>query len=366
MEQSLYILIICSIACSILGVFLVLRNLSMVTDAISHSVLLGIVLAAFMVNNLSSIWIVVGAAIFGVLTVISIELLIKTRLVKNDASVGIVFPLFFSIGVLLVSTIGRDFHLGVDCVLMGEVIFAHLKTQNFLGISVPVSMVNLSIVLLINLAFVIVFFKELKLSSFDPEFSKLAGLGSGMLFYALMTLVSVTTVVSFESIGAILVIAFMVAPAASALLITKNLKFTLVLASVISSISCVIGYYVSTALNVSMSGVTAFVMGLIFVIILMFSHNGVIYQTYSKMIKRRELVADTFVIHLSSHIECKDEEHGVDRIKHHLKWSDKKVKKVSSILKKKKLIRINTKENIYELSEKGIEKAKILRKKWNI
>lgn len=108
MIESLYILIITAAACSILGVFLVLRRLSMVSDAISHSVLLGIVIGFFITKDLRSVWLIVAAALFGVFTTMAIEVLIKSRRVGEDAAVGIIFPLFFSIAVILITRFARN------------------------------------------------------------------------------------------------------------------------------------------------------------------------------------------------------------------------------------------------------------------
>ena len=137
MIESLYILIITAAACSILGVFLVLRRLSMVSDAISHSVLLGIVIGFFITKDLRSVWLIVAAALFGVFTTMAIEVLIKSRRVGEDAAVGIIFPLFFSIAVILITRFARNVHLDTDMVLMGEVIVAPFNRTTVLGISLP-------------------------------------------------------------------------------------------------------------------------------------------------------------------------------------------------------------------------------------
>ena len=163
--QTLLVLLVTAIACSIIGVFLVLRRLSMLADAISHSILLGIVLAYFIVKDITSVYLVFGAAIFGVITVFSIESLSKTKLVKNDDAVGIVFPMFFALAVILITKYARNVHLDVDIVLMGEVIMAPLNTVNFLGVEIPKSLLQMSIMGLINLAFIWIFFKELKLTT---------------------------------------------------------------------------------------------------------------------------------------------------------------------------------------------------------
>jgi manganese/zinc/iron transport system permease protein len=121
-QQMLITLLITGIACAILGCFLVLRKLSMITDALAHSILLGIVLAFLITKDLNSPILFIGAGLFGIFTVFSIELLSSTRLVKSDDAVGIIFPLFFSLAVILISTFARNVHLDIDIVLMGQVI----------------------------------------------------------------------------------------------------------------------------------------------------------------------------------------------------------------------------------------------------
>ena len=232
MIESLYILIITSLACAVLGVFLVLRRLSMVSDAISHSVLLGIVIGYFVTKDIGSVLLIIGASLFGVLTTVCIELLIKSKRVTEDASVGIIFPLFFSIAVILITRYARNVHLDTEVVLIGEIILAPLHRINFLGLSLPKALVQMVFVLLINAAFIAVFYRKLKISSFDPVYAGVAGIAGTGLYYVFMALVSFTAVSAFESVGAILAIAFFISPAASAYLISKDLKITIFLAAV--------------------------------------------------------------------------------------------------------------------------------------
>ena len=197
MIESLYILIITAAACSILGVFLVLRRLSMVSDAISHSVLLGIVIGFFITRDLRSVWLIIAAALFGVFTTMAIEILIKSRRVGEDAAVGIIFPLFFSIAVILITKFARNVHLDTDMVLMGEVIVAPFNRIDILGLSFPKALVQMSVVLVLNIAFIILSFNRMKISTFDPVFSAVSGIGVGVLYYIFMGLVSLTCVAAF-------------------------------------------------------------------------------------------------------------------------------------------------------------------------
>lgn len=259
MIHALIVLILTSIACTLLGVFLILREQSMITDAISHSVLLGIVVGFLITRDLGSPLLLIGATIVGFITAILIEGLARTNLVKKDDAVGAIFPIFFSIAVLLISKYARNTPLSTDMVLMGEVIYAGLNTINIGGIDISVSAIKISIVLLLDLAFIICFFKELKLSTFSEEYAKVMGLPIGGLFNALLCLSSLTSVVAFDAVGGILVISFFVTSAASSLILTKRLTDTLIVASLFAIINSVIGFVLSLKLNCSMSGMVAFI-----------------------------------------------------------------------------------------------------------
>lgn len=141
--EVLLIMILTAAACSILGVFVVLRQLAMVTDAITHTVLLGIVVTYFLVRDIDSPWLFVGAAIVGVLTTVLIEVLLRIGIVQNDAAVGVVFTFLFALAIVLVSKYARNVHIDTDTVLMGEVIFAPINRTLFLGVSVPKALIPL-------------------------------------------------------------------------------------------------------------------------------------------------------------------------------------------------------------------------------
>ena len=351
--QTLLVLMVTAIACSLIGVFLVLRKLSMLADAISHSILLGIVLAYFIVKDITSVYLVFGAALFGIITVISIEALSKTKLVKNDDAVGIIFPMFFALAVILITKYARNVHLDVDVVLMGEVIMAPLNTMNFLGFEIPKSLLQMSIIGLINLAFIVIFFKELKVTTFDPEFAKIAGFSGGLLFYSLMTLTSFTTVVAFEAVGAILVISFLIAPAASAYLISKNLKTMILLSVAYSIINSILGFVFAIYYNLSISGMTATVAGITFFITFLLNRNGLLMRILRRKKKHEEFKKDTFMIHVGNHeLEANSkEELGVTTIYKHLSWKKEDIDKYGQILIDENKLRIE--EGIYKLTEKG-------------
>jgi len=356
--ESLFVLIATATACALLSPFLVLRKLSMVSDAISHSVLLGIVLAFFIVKDVGSPLLIAGAALFGVITVFAVEFLSGTGLVKNDDAVGIVFPMFFALAVVLITKFARNVHLDTDIVLMGEVIIAPLNRTEFLGMDLPKAFVQMGILFIVNLLFIIIFFKELKITTFDKGFAKLAGFSSVALFYALMTLSSLTAVTAFDAVGAILVVSFLITPGAAAYLISKDLKVMIAISVGYAVINSVLGYVLSLLMNVSMSGMTAAVAGVTFLITFLFNREGLITAIFIRLKRKSELKPELFLTHIGNHSGKKEEleELGLGSIRDHLKWKQTEVDKIVGRLIRRGLIRIDINKNIYDLTEKGREK----------
>lgn len=252
--------------CAIPGVFLVLRRMSMTSDSITHTILLGIVLAFFAVNDLSSPVLLFGAALMGTVTVWLTELLTKTRLVSEDSATGIVFPLLFSIAVILITRYAGSAHLDTDSVLLGELAFAPFDRMIVFGTDIGAKGLYISGGLLaLNIIFVSVFFKELTVVSFDPVLAAVMGFSPAVIHYSLMTAASLTAVGAFESVGSVLVTAFMIAPAAAAYLLTDDLKQMLVLAVLIGASSGLLGYHTAMLFDVSIAGSMACWTGIFFV-----------------------------------------------------------------------------------------------------
>ena len=368
MIESLYILIITSLACAVLGVFLVLRRLSMVSDAISHSVLLGIVIGYFVTKDIGSVLLIIGASLFGVLTTVCIELLIKSKRVTEDASVGIIFPLFFSIAVILITRYARNVHLDTEMVLIGEIILAPLHRINFLGLSLPKALVQMSFVLLINIVFIAVFFRKLKISSFDPVYAGVAGIAGAGLYYVFMALVSFTAVSAFESVGAILTISFFISPAASAYLISKDLKITILLAAVYALVNSCIGYFLAVKFNVSMSGMCALVSGLTFMITIAVYPGGIITKMIRYIKNKNRFSRELLILHIDNHTGKKNAlgELGYSTIREHIAWSDSKLKYVLDKLIKKGYVYRAKERGVYSLTETGKKLSDDIRKHYGL
>ena len=281
--------IIVAASCSIPGVFLVLRRMSMMADAISHSILLGIILAFFLVKDLSSPFLIIGAAASGVLAISLIEAVNRSRLVKKDASIGIVFPFLFSVAVILLSKYARNVHIDIHSVLLGEIAFAPFDRFIVSGMDLgPRSAYVMGSILLLTLFFISFFYKELKVSTFDESFASSIGSRPRLIHYLLMAVVSFTCVGAFDAVGSILVIALIVIPPCCAYLLTDSL-FRMILLSVVFGISAAVsGFWVANWLDVSIAGSMAFMCGVFFFAVFLFSPQRGLFGIMRE--KRRQKV----------------------------------------------------------------------------
>ena len=257
--------VVVAVACALPGTFLVLRRLALVSDAISHSILLGIVLGFFVTGNVNSPLLLVGAALVGVLTVVLVGVLQRTGLVREDAAIGLVFPALFSIGVILISRYADGVHLDIDAVLLGELAFAPFDRLVFWGWDWgPTSLAVMSVILALNVLAIAVFWKEVKLATFDPALAVALGFTPALVQYGLMSLVSLTAVGAFDAVGSILVVALMIAPPATAYLLTDGLARLLVLAAGFGAASALGGYWLAYLLDASIAGAMATMAGAFF------------------------------------------------------------------------------------------------------
>jgi manganese/zinc/iron transport system permease protein len=258
-----------AIACAIPGTYLVLRRMSMMSDAISHSVLPGIIIAFLIVLDRSSPLIILGAALSGLLMVYLTELISRSKLVKTDASIGLVFPGLFSIGVILISMQMSSVHFHEHSVLVGDITLSALNNLVIDGVDYgPKSLYILGSVILINLLFIIIFFKELNITTFDTQLSAVLGFKNLTLHYLFMTIVSITAVASFDAAGSILVIALFIVPAATAHLFTRTVISMIIWAIIFAIISSISGFYLSIYFDAAVSGGIAVMCGVVFLVTL--------------------------------------------------------------------------------------------------
>jgi manganese/zinc/iron transport system permease protein len=311
-------------ACALPGAFLVLRRVAMLSDAISHAILPGIAVAFFLTEDLASPLLIAAAAGTGVLTVALIEALSRTRRVKEDAAIGLVFPVLFAVGVVLIARHASDVHLDVDAVLLGELAFAPFNRLEVGGADLgPQGLWVMGTILVLNLLFLLVFWKELKLSTFDAGLAAALGFAPAALHYALMTLVSVTAVGAFDVVGSILVVALMVAPPAAAYLLTDRLPVLLALSVGIGATCAVAGYAAARALDTNIAGAMATTAGLAFgVAFLAAPERGLVAQAVRRHRQRRRFAATMLAVHLLHHEHGPDAEREcrVSHLEEHLRW----------------------------------------------
>lgn len=318
------IAIVTAAACALPGTILVLRRMSMMSDAISHTVLLGIVIGFFVTEDLTSPFLVVGAAIVGVLTVALVSLLERTRLVKEDAAIGLVFPVLFSIAVILISRYAGDVHLDTDAVLVGELAFAPFDRFIVFGRDIgPRGLYLMLGILIINTLFITIFYKELKLTTFDTGLAAALGFAPALLHYGLMSLVSLTVVGAFDIVGSILVVALIVTPPAAAYLLTDDLGRMFGLSAFFGGLSALSGYWLAFSLDASIAGSIATMAGVLFAMVFVFApERGLLSAARRRERQKWEFAVTMLVIHLFNHENTPHalEESRFVHLREHMRW----------------------------------------------
>ncbi len=437
---------------AVLGTFLLLRGMSLTSDAISHTVLLGIVVAFLVLTtffnqepDLSSPWLIIGAALAGVATVVLTEAIYRSGLVKQDAALGLAFPLLFALAVIIVSRYVQDVHMDEDAVMIGEIGVAWADTNSHcfdncetvtitaddpraeiarqctncreLAISPrdeqaefaerctncgeyspaqawqaglvenepvlvfwPKSITVMLLIAIISVLFVILFFKELKLSTFDPALAAALGFRPTLLHYALMVTVSLVAVGAFQAVGSILVIAFFIIPPAAAYLLTDNLARMLLFSSLIGAAGAYFGYDLARGSFLGLFQVDSILAGLnnVFSLGLLEEWNSSIsasmvlmiffffcaawifspkYGLVSTMLRRRSqqqsFENQIVLAHINNHegTSSEHEELAVESLYHHFRWSPRKTKRLLNQLQTGNYIHVL--QNEVHLTSKG-------------
>lgn len=263
--------ILVAVTCSIIGCFLVLRKMAMVGDAISHAVLPGIIIAFMLGGKMGSWYLLIGAAAFGLLTTFLIEFFNKKGNVQQDAAIGVVFTSLFAVGIILISLYTRDVDLDQDCVLYGELDHVAFESgSSVFGMIIPGTIIRLFILLLAVILMVVVGFRGLFLTTFDPAYAITIGVSVMMWHYILMSAVSVATVLSFNSVGAILVVGFLITPAATAYLISDKIVHMILWAILFGVVASIGGYYLAKQINGATSAAMATMLGVQFLLVFIF------------------------------------------------------------------------------------------------
>ena len=312
-------------ACGLIGNYLILRRMALVGDAISHSILPGLAIAFLVSQSLKTIPMFLGALTAGIVTTVLIELIHKKTRVKQDAAIGITFSTLFAIGVIIISFGQTDsVHLDAECVLYGEIAFVGLDLiqtnlgENTLSIVskipglnseiflngntltiAPPSVIRMAIVTGVTLLLILVFYKELLVTSFDSGLSSSLGINSALTHYALMGMLSVIIVSAFEAVGAILVIAMLILPGATASLLAHRLPKMFFLTLVHAVFSSIGGIHLATWLNCSPAGAMVVAGSILFLGAWAFSPNqGLINLWFGRKLDdiSKEEVPDSFKI----------------------------------------------------------------------
>jgi len=267
--------------CSLLGCYLILRRMAMVGDAISHAVLPGIVIAFLISRERDSVTMLLGAGLIGILTTFLIEFFHKKARLQTDAAIGVTFTWLFAIGVILISLLAGKVDLDQDCVLYGEIAYVPIDLIiSPAGLNFgPKALYVMGTVLAVVVLFITVGYKELFLTTFDPAYASAIGISVTLWHYLLMGAVSATTVASFESVGAILVVALLIAPPATAYLLTDNFKHMLLLACLAGTINAIAGYILAVWLDGSIAGAIAACCGVTFTLAVLGSpRHGLLFK----------------------------------------------------------------------------------------
>lgn len=342
-----------AIACAIPGTFLVLRKMAMISDAISHSILPGIVIGFFITQDLNSPWLILFAAATGVLTVVMVEKIQQTKLVKEDTAIGLVFPALFSIGVIMIAKYANDVHLDIDAVLLGELAFTPFDRLFYEDIDLgPKALWVIGVILIVTLLLLFAFYKELKISTFDAGIATSLGFSPVIIHYGLMSVASITTVGAFDAVGAILVVALMIAPPATAYLLTTNLTKMIGFACFFGVFSAISGYWFANYLDASIAGSIATMLGLLFLMVYLFAPSkGLIAVLYREKQQRIEVSLITFILHLKNHKEIKENQASESNQQHN--WQKICTKKVLHLALKNNFVTIDN--STITLTEKGNE-----------
>ncbi len=340
MNPTLVILIVGSmvaVSCAVVGTFLVLRREALMGDAISHAVLPGIAGAFLISGSRDPFVMVLGAGALGLITVLLVEMFNRTGRLKQDASIGVVFPALFSLGVILISRYATQVDLDLDCVLYGEIAYAPWDILSLGGRTIgPKALWVNGAILGLNLALLAAFYKELKLTTFDTGLAATLGFAPTVIHYGLMTAVSVTVVGAFESVGAILVVAMLVVPPATAYLLTDRLSWMLLIACATSVVAAIGGYALARWLDASIAGAIAIVAGAEFTVAFLASPRHGLCSRWSRQGRARNALAERLLL---LHLGQEGESESIVGLERRFSWSGRRVTRIIGRLDRRGLVR---------------------------
>lgn len=342
-QRALIASVTIGISCGLIGTYIMLRRMSLIGDALAHAVLPGVVVS-FMVAGKSEIALFVGAVVSGIITVLLIGFVNRNSKIKEDTSIGIIFTGAFALGILLVSQL-KQVHIDLSSYLFGDV----------LGVSTGDITLSLIIMAVIILC-ILLFYKQLLLTSFDPTMALTIGISTTLVHYMLMTLLSMSIVAGLQSVGVILIIAMLITPPATAYLLSNNLRKILFLSPIFGTISAVAGLYLSYHFNFASGASIVLVAVALFLLAFLFSpKEGVVTKLFRRRAATR-LVLIEDVMKLSYRFAGETDKTALaDRISNELGISNSRVVSAIKILMNKGLMQKTN--GSYLLTEDGTKYA---------
>lgn len=330
--------------CGALGAFIVLRNMSLIGDALSHAILPGVVVA-FIVVGYSAIGFFVGAVVAGLFAAVAITWLQQNVTARNDAAIGIVFTAMFSVGVIGISRISKrgGVHLDMKDFLFGNVLGVH--DQDLMLTLVIAAIVLISIVL---------FYRYLFISTFQPVIAETMGVSVKMIHYFLMLMLSLAVVASLQTVGVILVVAMLITPASTALLLTEKLKTVILLSGLLGLIAAIGGLILSIEFNTVPGPAMAVVTTAIYLVAALFApRKGLIAKALARR-GQQDKIEKEDILKESLKLTLADELNKVS-LNNRLGMTNRKLNRHLSFLQKQGLLEWN--DERISLKEGGKDRA---------
>lgn len=273
LQKALLTSVMVGIICGVIGCFIILRGMALMGDAISHAVLPGVAISYILGVNFF-----IGAVFSGVITAIAIGFVSQNSRIKHDTSIGIMFTAAFASGIIIITMLKSSTDL------------YHILFGNVLAVRSSDMWITLGISLIV-LAAVYLFYKELLVTSFDETMAAAYGLPVRFIHYFLMTLLTMVTVASLQTVGIVLVVAMLITPAAAAYLLTDRLWVMIFLAAGIGVVSSIVGLYFSFTYNLASGATIVMAATSIFALVFLFSpKHGLVWKTLRVKKKRASLV----------------------------------------------------------------------------
>jgi manganese/zinc/iron transport system permease protein len=285
--------LVCGIACAIPGVFLMLSRASLLADGIAHATLAGIGLSFLLFNSRNPFLLLSGAFLSGIATIVLVVFIQRVRVIRSDTALGIVFTTLFAIGVVIVSTVAHDVDLDPGCVLYGLAEFVAFDTVRVGSVDVPTAFLSLSGILIFNVLFAWLCWKELVITIFDPAQAALQSMRPALIRLIFLLSVTATIVLSFEIVGSLLVVSVLIAPAITAHMLTHSLVRIVLLASFFAALSAPIGYSVALSTNTSVAGSISIALGILCTLAIVGSpRRGILAVALQKTLLRLRIIED--------------------------------------------------------------------------